>query len=510
MPSPILSASNSAVGQVLRPRVSRIIGALVAAAPPAEGLLTTLLTGLECYWKLNEATGATRVDSHGVEDLSDNGGMVQAAGKLTSSCVSAAGKWLTRASTRNIQLGNQDLTFSVWAYPTSEEGNAVIFSKGSVADIPAIEMSVTYDADRHGAFELWQASSLQRLSGDVLTKDAWNHIVAWQDVANNLIGIQVNGGTPVTAARTKTPLAGGTALSIGAYADNQYNFPGRICELGIWKRVLTADERAALYNAGAGLAYPFLGGAALFSTVNANDAGGQNIQLLIPGNIGVGKAYPIVIYHHGQSETQTAISVDALKQGVVRNLLGNGYIVCGSNQHGGVNGDNWGNSQALSDILALYNYAAAHYSLAWRTIHFSQSAGGPSGLLCSVPGLVSIPYVKGWMGVYPAANLSYLYAHGWNAEIDGAYNIPGGGTYAAQTAGHDAALLAASKFDGLRMRFYASAADATITKVDNTDAMRTLVTGHAAELALVTCTGGHGDPSHFMPVDAAAFCARCV
>lgn len=483
-----------------------------AAATPAtvvvpEGLLTTLLTGLECYWKLDEGSGAARSDSHGLENLSNNGTVGQAAGLLTNSATFGTGNCLTRASGVNTQTGNKNISVSLWFYPTAGSQAAILYTKGGTNDIPNIEWSISLTGTSTVMIDVWQDSAPQSLqSDDTYVLNQWNHVVGWIDVDNNKIGIHVNGGTAKTVTKTKTPVAGTGALSIGAYADNAYNFTGRICEVGRWAKVLTATERASLYNSGAGLAYPFLSGAALSSTVNATDSGGQSIQLRIPNNHAEGKSYPVVLYHHGQGEDQTAISGDALKQGVVRNLLGNGYIVAGSAQHG----NDWGSSQGLTDMLNLYNYANANYTLSGRVIHFSQSAGGPSGLLSCITDFVTIPGTKGWFGVYPACNLSWCYANGFNTDIDAAYNIPAGGTYAVQTAGHDPVLLTATKFDNLPMRFYASASDITIDKTNNTDAMRTLVTGHASELVLVTCTGVHGDPSHFRPTDVSAFVARCV
>jgi hypothetical protein len=42
----------------------------------------------------------------------------------------------------------------------------------------------------------------------------------------------------------------------GGVASPQYH-DGRIDEVGIWKRVLTAAERTQLYNGGLGYTYPF-------------------------------------------------------------------------------------------------------------------------------------------------------------------------------------------------------------------------------------------------------------
>lgn len=47
-------------------------------------------------------------------------------------------------------------------------------------------------------------------------------------------------------------------------------------------------------------------------------------------------------------------------------------------------------------------------------------------------------------------------------------------------------------------------------KTTNTDAMRTLVSAHATESALITTTGDHGDSSNYDSADMIAFFDRCV
>jgi len=49
-------------------------------------------------------------------------------------------------------------------------------------------------------------------------------------------------------------------------------FDGNIDEVGIWDRILTTDEITELYNAGAGLAYPFTvdSGTTTFSTTTSS------------------------------------------------------------------------------------------------------------------------------------------------------------------------------------------------------------------------------------------------
>ena len=47
-------------------------------------------------------------------------------------------------------------------------------------------------------------------------------------------------------------------MEIGSRSSGAWNeFEGEIDELGIWSRVLTADEVTELWNGGAGITYPF-------------------------------------------------------------------------------------------------------------------------------------------------------------------------------------------------------------------------------------------------------------
>jgi hypothetical protein len=74
----------------------------------------------------------------------------------------------------------------------------------------------------------------------------------------NTINIQVNNG-----AIDSVPWSGGGQDSAAEFAlgrragtESELYWSGRIDEVGIWKRLLTAEERAALYNGGQG--FPFL------------------------------------------------------------------------------------------------------------------------------------------------------------------------------------------------------------------------------------------------------------
>lgn len=164
------------------------------------------------------------------------------------------------------------------------------------------------------------------------------------------------------------------------------------------------------------------------------------------------------------------------------------------------------NQAALNAYVTAYNYLASQYSIA-GTLIWSQSMGGCAGLLNL--SAAAYPNIKGWLGTYPVCSLQNLYSAGTYAgQIDVAYNIPGGGSYATQTAGHDPLLRTAASFP-YRMRWYASPGDTVVNEAGNSTAMVALVNGIAIENVLVPCTGDHGDPTHFQPTDYVTFAQRC-
>lgn len=90
------------------------------------------------------------------------------------------------------------------------------------------------------------------------------------DAAGDTANIQVNNGTPDSAATSGTaPNTSAAEFRIGAreYAGFEGYFDGLIDQVGIWKRVLTAQERTDLYNAGAGLSYADMSGGAAATPV---------------------------------------------------------------------------------------------------------------------------------------------------------------------------------------------------------------------------------------------------
>ncbi len=250
-----------------------------------------------------------------------------------------------------------------------------------------------------------------------------------------------------------------------------------------------------------------------YTQVNSTDTiGGQSIMVLVPNSNSAvpynsANPTPVILYAHGNGETQTALLSDSLKAGCVDALLDAGYILAGTNGHG----SNWGAQPAVDDYMALEKYVRDNYNVKGVGI-WSQSMGGLTGLSAITQG--KIKDVVGWLGTYPVCNLSAMYAGGaggYATTINTSFGITGSGnaTYANLTYGMDPALRSAGEYRSIPMRFYASAGDTVVPKVSNTDILRAIVLANRREADLIVCTGNHGDPSHFIPSEYVAFFNRC-
>jgi hypothetical protein len=141
----------------------------------------------------------------------------------------------------------------------------------------------------------------------------------------------------------------------------------------------------------------------------------------------------------------------------------------------------------------------------------AQSMGGSSGFKIVADNL--IPNIKGLYCIYPVSNLANMYGNAsYTTAIQTAYGIPGTGTYATQTAGHDPVLFTSAQLQRFTMpvRFTHSYADTVVPRAQHTDIFQPLIAPYAPESGIITSTGDHGDPSNFIPSDVVSFFSRCV
>lgn len=352
----------------------------------------------------------------------------------------------------------------------------------------------------------------------VIGDSVWHHLELVIDSAagGKLFVDGVLASSSATTPATSVMLTTGTInvrQNFGGGAG--FNFVGEVDEHVVWSiarhsGAFTPPVAAYVGNEAYLLALWHLDGngtnSANYTTITAVDPiGGQNIMVLVPGTYSAATPTNIILYCHGAGEDQTALITDTLKFACRDSLIAAGYILAGS-VAGGANV--WGNQTAVDAYAALDKYIRNNYNVRAVAV-WSQSMGGMGGLQTISQNKVD---ACGWLGTYPVCNLANLYSLSvYTADINTTFGITGVGnaTYSNKTHGADPVLKPARAYKKIPFRFYASAGDTTVPKVNNTDQLQAIVLASKQEAVTVVCTGNHGDPSHFVPSEYLAFFQRC-
>ena len=228
-----------------------------------------LIDNLVSYYKLDEASG-NRLDAHGSNTLTDNNTVGQdASGKINAAAlfVTANSEYFSAADNTIFDVTTGDFSVSFWYKGTDPATSATLFSKrvtasgqGFYAILNASDQVYFNPADESGT-----DYNEYRGSTDV-ADGTYKHIVITWDGTGNDAKIYVN-GTDETVVVTDDPDGLGSLTNTSIFLIGAENAPGQyiagsIDEWGFWTKVLSAAEVTELYNAGAGLAYPFTSAAA--------------------------------------------------------------------------------------------------------------------------------------------------------------------------------------------------------------------------------------------------------
>ena len=215
------------------------------------------------YWKLEEASG-TRADELGISTITDNGSVTRATGKIGYAAqFNGTSQSLSHADSATLSTGDTDFTIGAWVNLSSKSGYRVIVAKYDTS-INQREYLLYYDSITDRFKFTVSSNGTDRALTTVLANNlgspalnTWYYVVAWHDATANTINIQINNGAVNSASHTTGVLDSTSGFRIGANSEGFQYFSGKIDSVGIWKKVLTVIERAALYNSGIGLEYPF-------------------------------------------------------------------------------------------------------------------------------------------------------------------------------------------------------------------------------------------------------------
>lgn len=228
-----------------------------------------VIDNLLSYWKLDEASG-NRADAHGSDTLTDNNTVAAVTGIINNGAdfTAASNESLSHATSKGGAVG-LPISYNLWVYinDTSEKGSFLEDGGGTAGGSFGIAIGVG-----SGNFDT---------NGNNLIVPFWG--IDWQDTGVaigtgwHMITVVLGTDGKIKAYKDGTLVFTGTSVltawSTGLRLGNSTNngsfpryFDGAIDEVGIWSKALTGAEITSLYNAGAGLAYPFSSGA----TQNSN------------------------------------------------------------------------------------------------------------------------------------------------------------------------------------------------------------------------------------------------
>jgi len=222
-----------------------------------------------------------------------------------------------------------------------------------------------------------------------------------------------------------------------------------------------------------------------------------------------------VIFHHSAyasviEDSQYVINSSNFSTRVWAGLLAAGYVVVTDPFSTTAQ---WANAAMGERIDAAWDFGKKFVAGKW--VHVAVSKGAFSALMTLTPNGPAghDHFGEGAYLIAPGTDLAWVYLVnplGATAEMNTAYNIPGGGTYAAQTAGRDPNLLAANSWSGKRLRAAVSSGDTLILRANNWDSLAANKMTGAVEASTFEVTGEHAALNQFNVDDMVSFCGRCV
>jgi hypothetical protein len=258
-----------------------------------------LTNSLEEYYKFDEASGqAVNSIFPGTNNSSSVTANYGAAGKINNAfSFNGTTSIVSFADNANWTINTTDnLSISMWIYLTADvtaNGYACLWGNQTGPEFYLIFVSA-------GNYKIgwWAGNTESKTNSMTFSLNTWYHIILTKN------------GTAVNFYRNGTNVGSATAVDnninpTGVYVGSNTHttpesFNGRIDEVGIWKRALTATEVTSLYNSGNGLAYPFgqtlynfsvsvsptNGGTVTMSPTGGNYPAGTNVTVTASPNSG--------------------------------------------------------------------------------------------------------------------------------------------------------------------------------------------------------------------------------
>lgn len=249
----------------------------------------TLGVSLQAFWALEEQSGS-RFDSFGVNTLSDQNSVGFSTGIRgnAASFVSANSQALFMNENSAVDASGQtDFTLSGWFLLTTTEDALVVGKVNSSNDFEYLLETARNNGSLTFSIRTNSGSLVSAASNNIATNantGRWIFVSAWHNSVADMVNLQVGTGVINSAGTLGEAVTDSTTqFRMGMYPSFSQGFNGRLDQWGVWKKVLTSQERIDLYNGNSANTYSAGASNSGFGSFDfgAGTVSGQSLRWLI-------------------------------------------------------------------------------------------------------------------------------------------------------------------------------------------------------------------------------------
>lgn len=215
--------------------------------------------GLEGYWSFDEGNGTKSTDASGNADVGTMTNMEATdwvyGQKDEALEFDGLNEYVDLGSAISNISGDAAFTMCAWVNTASVSVAQAIVSTGN-ASVALNAAALFINSSSNGSFSLEFAGGNSATSATgVLSAGAWYHLCGTKTsgAIDTTTTLYVNGqSVPISAASSNTPSIATTDGSIGQFISSGSYFNGKIDDVRVYSRALSADEISTLYNAKSG------------------------------------------------------------------------------------------------------------------------------------------------------------------------------------------------------------------------------------------------------------------
>lgn len=216
-------------------------------------------TNLVAYYKFDETSGTSIIDSKGSYNFTLSGGSVNNTGKINKAIS-------INETINNLGIGylGDNASVSFWnKYISGSSGELGALLEMPVTSNRYHQLLIDSNSTHYLFNSFSQCGGTNYNLNVVADRSNWNLITITMDSSKYYV--YLNGVYKGSFTRGSAGSCNAMNMRIGRYNNNYYD------EFGVWDRNLSQSEISALYNSGAGLTYPFIGISVDFNYVVRKD-----------------------------------------------------------------------------------------------------------------------------------------------------------------------------------------------------------------------------------------------